>query len=257
MTPIQPPASRRRRTAAVVIAASLALAACGSGGSGSASGPATSRAPSTTASGATTPGGDVLPVTKNPIDNPSTTPGLSIGEVLVENNVDTAGTPVDDHLEIALSNSGSTELSGFEVFTTFTDPTAGTSESYYAALPADFTIPAGGSRVIHFDNTGAPDHFPVNDYSLYYSSVNALDVEVQVSAQGAAVQTPTAAVIGPHVAVGSDIGARRRPPFAAIGQFCPVCDHGRIGVREVSQCRVGDVIRRRASRPAWREREPR
>jgi hypothetical protein len=45
--------------------------------------------------------------------------------------------------------------------------------------------------VAHFDNTGATDHFPVNKYSLYATSVNALDVEVIVSADGAAVQTAT------------------------------------------------------------------
>ena len=52
-------------------------------------------------------------------------------------------------------------------------------------------IPAGGSRVIHFDSTGTPDHFPVNKFSLYYTSINQLDVTVEVSATGAAVQTTT------------------------------------------------------------------
>ena len=43
--------------------------------------------------------------------------------------------------------------------------------------------------MIHFDNTGAPDHFAVNDFSLYATSANALDVTVEVSAADAAVQT--------------------------------------------------------------------
>ena len=56
---------------------------------------------------------------------------------------------------------------------------------------ADFTIPAGGNRTAHFDDTGAPDHYPVNKYSLYYTDTNALDVTVTVSAQGVKVQTAT------------------------------------------------------------------
>lgn len=56
------------------------------------------------------------------------------------------------------SNTGSTELSGFEVFYMFTDPTGNVTESYYVKLPDTFTISAGGSRIAHFDNTGAADH---------------------------------------------------------------------------------------------------
>ena len=103
-----------------------------------------------------------------------------IDSVLVENNVDPAtGQDAADHLEIALTNSGTTELTGFEVFYTFTDPTDDLTESYYLALPTDFTIPPAGSRVVHFDDTGAVDHFPENTFSLYHTSVNAHDVEVR------------------------------------------------------------------------------
>ena len=48
-----------------------------------------------------------------------------------------------------------------------------------------------GTRIAHFDNTGATDHFPVNKFSLYSTSKNAMDVTVIVSAEGAAVQTAT------------------------------------------------------------------
>ena len=182
-----------RRLAAVALVAAVALTACG-GSSGSTS--STTAAPGgagtvTTTTGGTTGGGQVLPVKANPITNTATAQTLTINSVLVENNVDDAGQAVDDHLEITLSNSGTTDLSNVEVFTTYTDPTAGTTESYYTNLPSSFTVPAGGTRVVHFDNTGATDHFPVNKYSLYATSVNALDVEVIVSADGAAVQTAT------------------------------------------------------------------
>jgi hypothetical protein len=173
-----------RRLGVLLAAAGIALAACGSTPSGSGT-------PSTAPSGAATGGaGQVLPVTTNPISNASTDQRLKIDSVLVENNVDAAGKVVDDHLEIALRNTGSTTLSNFELFYTYTDPTANTTESYYAALTG-FTVPAGGTRVAHFDNTGAAGHFPVNKYSLYYTSANALDVTVVVSAEGAAVQTAT------------------------------------------------------------------
>lgn len=191
--------TRPRRTplrlVATLLGAGMALAACGGGPSsntGGSSTTVTAAAPGSGATGSTT-AGQVLPVTTNPIQNTATAHTLAIDSVLVENNVDAAGAATDDHLEITLTNSAPTDLGNVEVFYTFTDPTAHTSESYYARLPASFTIAAGGTRIVHFDNSGAADHFPVNKFSLYYASTNALDVEVTVSAGGAAVQTATVA----------------------------------------------------------------
>lgn len=135
--------------------------------------------------------GPVLPVTTNPITNSSTVKALTIDAVLVENNVDSAGKTTSDHLEIALSNTGSSELTQFEVYYTFTDPTTNITESYYTQLLGSFTIPAGTKRIIHFDNSGAVDHYPVNKFSLYYTDTNAMKVTVTVSATGAAMQTAT------------------------------------------------------------------
>jgi hypothetical protein len=164
------------RLAAAVLAAGLALAACGGSGSKS----------------STADGPQVLPATENPIRNDSTVQALKIDSVLVENNVNPAtGKDAPDHLEIALRNTGTTTLSGFEVYTTFADPTEKASESYYTKLADSFTIAPGGTRVVHFDATGAPDHYPVNKFSLYSTSKNALDVTVVVSAANAAVQTAT------------------------------------------------------------------
>lgn len=136
-------------------------------------------------------GGAVLPVASNPIANTSDAKILKIESVLVENNEDPSGKAASDHLEIALRNVGDKPLVGFEVFYTFADPTAATTESYYLRVPADFTVPVGATRVLHFDDTGAPDHFPDNKFSLYRTSLNALDVTVTVSATDAAVQTVT------------------------------------------------------------------
>ena len=195
-----------------LLAGSGALAACGGNSTSTTTRaatntPAAGSAPSSTADttggttavpgagtdpGTTAPsGGPVLPVVANPITNTSTIQALKIDSVLVENNVDAAGKTASDHLEIALTNTGPTELTAFEVYYTFTDPTTNVTENYYTKLPADFTIPAGGQRIAHFDNTSAPDHFPVNEFSLYYTDTNALDVTVTVSATDTATQTTT------------------------------------------------------------------
>ncbi|MHB8671262.1 MAG: hypothetical protein ACYDAD_12035 [Acidimicrobiales bacterium] len=175
----------RAHRLAPFVAATAVVVLAGCGGS-------STPTPSAAAPAAQTPAGSspqVLPVTANPISNPSTAPGLKVDSVLVENNVDAANRPVSDHIEVALHNTGTSQLSGFEVFYTVTDPTAKLSESYYTKLPPTFTIAAGAKQTIHFDNTGAPDHFPVNKFGLFLTSKNALDIKVMVSATGAAPQT--------------------------------------------------------------------
>lgn len=176
----------RRYLIAPLIAGALAVTACG----GSAASPAASAPPGVTTGAPNA--NQVLPVTSNPIVNASTDQVLVIDSVLVENNVDQAtGKDASDHLEIAITNTGTTDLGGFEVFYTYDDQVAGVSESYYAALPAEFTVAAGASGVIHFDDTGAPNHFPENQFSLYHTSLNPMDVTVEVSATNAAPQTTT------------------------------------------------------------------
>jgi hypothetical protein len=191
--PTAPTKRRSIRTALALAAGATLLAACGAAAASTtpANPPAGSNPAGSTAAPA--PASDnVLPVTSNPIDNRTTDVLLAIDEVLVENNVDpTTGKAADDHLEIAVTNTGTTELTGFEVYYTITDPTTGDTENYYTKLPDTFTVAPGARRTIHFDNSGAPDHFPDNAYSLYHTSLNGLDVTVEVSAQGAAPQTAT------------------------------------------------------------------
>jgi len=158
-----------------ITVAGLALTACSGGGSENAA-----RA----AEGSS----QVLPVRANPIANNATAPGLEITSVLVENNQDPATKKdAEDHLEVALRNSSTQALSGFEVYYTITDTKTSETEGYYTNLGPEFTIPAGASRTVHFDQTGKVDHFPDNEFSIYNSSKNALDVKVQVSAKGVAV----------------------------------------------------------------------
>ncbi len=178
------------RTGVVLAAVVAVLSSCGGSSSTTPTPVSNSAAGAGTVSATAAPNvALVLPVTTNPIQNTSTAQTLEITSVLVENNLDSSGKAAADHLEVALKNTGSTELKAFEIFYTFTDGTAGVSESYYTKLPDSFSIPAGGSRIVHFDDSGAIDHFPVNKFSLYYVSLNAMDVTVIVSSADAAPQT--------------------------------------------------------------------
>ena len=175
----------RRALAVGTAAIALAVLPACSGSTTAANDATSSGGPASAGSSA------VLPVDTSPITNDSTTQALTIDQVLVENNEDDKGNAVDDHLEIALTNTGANELGGFEIYYTINDPTTGDTENYYTKLPADFTIAPGAQRIAHFDNTGQPDHFAVNQYSLYYTDTNALDVTVEVSARGSAIATST------------------------------------------------------------------
>lgn len=156
-----------------VVAVALASGCGGAGSSTSSGGPA-----ATTSSPAS---GRVLPVPKNPISNTSQALGLTITKALVENNVSPeTGKGVSDHLEIALKNTSAKPLDQIGVYYKITDPTKKVSEGYYSKLDG-FTIEPGTTRVAHFDQTGAKDHFPVNKYSLYYTDKNALVVDVMAS----------------------------------------------------------------------------
>lgn len=192
MKTTHPFATTRRARGAILgsslVLAAVVLAGC-TGGTTSSATPSADQSAGSTASPAA--GSPVLPVKTNPISNSSTVQALKIDSVLVENNVDSAGKTASDHLEIALTNTGTADLTAFEVYYTFDDPKTAVTESYYAKLPDTFAIPAGGQRVAHFDNTGATDHFAVNDFSLYYTDTNALDVTVEVNAVDTAPQTAT------------------------------------------------------------------
>lgn len=171
--------------AAPALLAAVALVAAGCGGASKSTGATTGAAAGTTTTGAS----QVLPVQTNPITNASTSPGLKIASVLVENNVDSVTKKAaPDHLEIKLANTGQPALSGLEVYYEFTDSTTGDHEGYYAKL-GGLSIAPGATQTVQFDGTGAPGHYPDNPYSLYNTSKNALDVKVTVSADGVAVQT--------------------------------------------------------------------
>ena len=186
-------------TALALTAIGLTVAvASGCGGNGTTSASSTPASttttptPTTTTTTTTTPAsgtGQVLPVAANPISNNSTASGLTISKVLVENNVaaDT-GKAVGDHLEIALANTSTKPLDQIAIYYKITDKAKATSEGYYTKLDG-VTIEPGTTRVVHFDNTGATGHYPVNKYSLYYTDKNALLIDVTASSPNVKVAT--------------------------------------------------------------------
>lgn len=134
---------------------------------------------------------DTTPIyTDSLIQETSTTVGFTINSILVENNVDANNQAVSDHLELSVTNTSSATLTGFDIYYTINDPTAGTTEGYYRTLP-DFALNVGETKSVHIDNTGMADHFSGNPYSVFYTNVNQLVIDVTLHAAGYAPQTTT------------------------------------------------------------------
>ena len=156
-----------------------------------ASAPAAS-APAASAPAASAAGGVVLPVAANPIVNTATAATLEISFAGVEDLVDPAtGKALDDRLMLTLQNTGSTPLTGIEVYYEMTDVTTGAMEAYYQKLDG-LSIPAGQETTVYFDNKTDPGHYPENQFSIYRSSTNEVDFAIQASAVGAKIATATA-----------------------------------------------------------------
>ncbi|WNM23907.1 hypothetical protein [Demequina capsici] len=180
-----------RRAAAATTAGLVALAlltGCSTASPSSSTGTSSGSAPTTT-SGATTASA-VLPVASDPIVDTSTTPGLAVTQVLLEDNTDASGAAISDCLQVTISNTSSQEATGLEMFYTMTDATTGASESYYQALDG-LSIPAGGSATVWFDGGSGTGHYAENAYSIYRSSTNEIDFTVEVAASGLQIATGT------------------------------------------------------------------
>ncbi|CAB4881095.1 MAG: hypothetical protein F2793_06660 [Actinobacteria bacterium] len=195
-----------RKTLAAIGAAGLLTAitvtGCSSGSTTSpiqstAPGAAASQAPATqaaaaSAAAASAPAGVVLPVTSNPIVNTATAPNLEVTFAGVEDLVDPAtGAAIDDRLMLTLKNTGTTPMTGLEVYYEMTDVVTTATEAYYQKLDG-VTIPAGQETTVYFDNQTEPGHFPENEFSLFRASTNEVDFAIQVSAPDAKIATATA-----------------------------------------------------------------
>lgn len=109
---------------------------------------------------------------------------FTITEALVENNVDPVlKVTADDHLEVAISNSGTTDLTGFSIYYTFTDANSGVVEGTFKTLDG-FVVPAGAEARIQLDAGTSPGHFRANPNSIYVTSLAAKTVTVMVQAAG-------------------------------------------------------------------------
>lgn len=125
----------------------------------------------------------------NPIDLTGAPAPFAISELLVENNVVPGSSKAaPDHLEIAVTNSGSTDLTGFSLYYSFTDQDTGKVESVFRKLDG-FTVPAGGEARIQFDDGTAAGHFRANPNSIYITSQAGKVVDVMLKLDGFAPVT--------------------------------------------------------------------
>ena len=134
----------------------------------------------------------VVPVTKNPIVNASTTPGITVTSAMVQDNVDPiTKKAIPDRLMMKVVNRSSKLASGFEIFYTMRDSSTKASESYYQKLTG-FKVKAGATSYLYFDNLVGAGHFPENKFSLYRSSTNEVKFAIILSAKGFKVATASA-----------------------------------------------------------------
>ena len=152
-------------------------------------------APTTAPTGSTSSSNSapvVLPVTRNPIRNQATNADLSVVAAGVEDLVDpVTKKAMNDRLMLTLKNTGTKQLTGFEVYYEMTDAVTGTKEGYYQKLDG-FTLAAGAQGFVYFDNQSGAGHYPENQFSIYRSSKNQVDFKIQVSAKGAKIAEASA-----------------------------------------------------------------
>ena len=109
---------------------------------------------------------------------------FAIKEALVENNYGYAAKKdATDHLELLVTNSGSTDLSGFSIYYSITDADTGKVEGTFHKLDG-FIVPAGGEARIHFDDAAVAGHFRANPNSIYITSQAAKTVTFVLKADG-------------------------------------------------------------------------
>jgi len=109
---------------------------------------------------------------------------FSIKEVLVENNYDEIKRKdAPDHLEIILKNSCNNTISNFSTFYSMKDLKTGKIQSYILPLHG-FVLKPNSKKSIHIDISNQKAHFAANPNSLYYNSLNKLEVSVTISSPG-------------------------------------------------------------------------
>lgn len=105
--------------------------------------------------------------TVNPIKETNTALlPVKIKDIRVQDNVNAT-----DHLEIALTNTGKVDLKNFDCYFTVVDTVTKAKEGYYVKLTG-FTLEAGATKTLHFDNKTAQLHYNGNMNGIYGTSKN-------------------------------------------------------------------------------------
>lgn len=103
---------------------------------------------------------------------------IEITDARVEDNA------TADHLEISMKNTGTSDLSNFDMYYTITDKVTGDKEAYYQKLE-NLTVKAGDTVTIHFDNNiSEANHYYGNMNGLYGTSSNGLTFDIQLHSAG-------------------------------------------------------------------------
>ncbi|KJR49443.1 hypothetical protein UF75_0283 [Desulfosporosinus sp. I2] len=117
--------------------------------------------------------------TPNLIKETSTTAlPVKVKDARVEDNVN-----ANDHLEIALTNTGKTDLKNFDTYFTVTDTVTKKQEGYYVKMNG-FTLEAGATKTLHFDNKKGDLHYNGNANGIYGTSKNEVLFQGQIHATG-------------------------------------------------------------------------
>lgn len=124
----------------------------------------------------------------NQIKNNSTTPGLVIKSLTVENNVDSNGQPASDHIEVSIENTSGSTMKSLESYVTMTDQKTGSKEGYFVPLTGLSLMP-NQTVTVHYNGGSGNNHYALTHNSMYYKSADAITVSVQISLPGFATQT--------------------------------------------------------------------
>lgn len=117
--------------------------------------------------------------TPNLIKETSTTPlTVKVKDARVEDNVNAS-----DHMEIALTNTGKNDLKDFDLYYAVTDTVTKKAEGYYVKLTG-FTLEAGATKTLHFDNKQGDLHYTGNFNGIYGTSKNEVLFQGQIHSTG-------------------------------------------------------------------------
>lgn len=103
---------------------------------------------------------------------------VKVKDARVEDNVNAS-----DHLEITLTNTGNSALKDFDLYYTVTDTVTKKAEGYYVKLTG-FTLEAGSTKTLHFDNKQGDLRYSGNFNGIYGTSKNEVQFQGQIHAAG-------------------------------------------------------------------------